>query len=94
MQLIEEFVNDHPKIFNRDNYLKFLGLILILAIAIWGSLKFDLEEIKPMIRQNQNQALLISLVIYVLFGFTFLPSVPGHDKSQPYTTERIFRYLL
>lgn len=76
MQLIEEFVNDHPKIFNRDNYLKFLGLILILAIAIWGSLKFDLEEIKPMIRQNQNQALLISLVIYVLFGFTFLPSVP------------------
>lgn len=76
MQLIEEFVNDHPKIFNRDNYLKFLGLVLILAIAIWGSLKFDLEEIKPMIRQNQNQALLISLVIYVLFGFTFIPSIP------------------
>lgn len=76
MQLIEEFVNDHPKIFNRDNYLKFLGLCLVLVIAIWGSLQFDLEEIKPIIRQNQSQALLISLVIYVLFGFTFIPSIP------------------
>lgn len=76
MQLIEEIVNEHPKIFNRENYLKFLGLIIILVIAIWGSLKFDVEEIKPLIRQNQSQAILISLVIYILFGFTFLPSVP------------------
>lgn len=76
MQSIEDLVNDHPKIFNRDNYLKFLGLLLILVIAIWGSFKFDFEEIKPFIRQNQGQAILISLVIYVLFGFTFLPSVP------------------
>ena len=76
MQLIEELVNEHPKIFNRDNYLKFLGLLIILAIAIWGSLRFDFEEIKPIIRQNQSQAILISLIIYVLFGFTFLPSVP------------------
>jgi uncharacterized membrane protein YdjX (TVP38/TMEM64 family) len=76
MQLIEEFVNDHPKIFNRENYLKFLGLFIILVIAIWGSLRFDFEEIKPIIRQNQSQAIVISLVIYVLFGFTFLPSVP------------------
>jgi uncharacterized membrane protein YdjX (TVP38/TMEM64 family) len=76
MQLIEEFINDHPKIFNRENYLKFLGLFIILVIAIWGSLRFDFEEIKPIIRQNQSQAIVISLVIYVLFGFTFLPSVP------------------
>ena len=76
MQLIEEFINDHPKIFNRENYLKFLGLFIILVIAIWVSLRFDFEEIKPIIRQNQSQAIVISLVIYVLFGFTFLPSVP------------------
>jgi uncharacterized membrane protein YdjX (TVP38/TMEM64 family) len=76
MQLIKGLVSDHPKIFNRDNYLKFLGLIIILAIAIWGSMKFDFEEIKPIIRQNQGQAIIISLVIYVVFGFTFLPSVP------------------
>ena len=76
MQLIEKFLNEHPKIFNRENYIKFLGLFLILAIAIWGSLRFDFEEIKPIIRQNQSQAILISLIIYVLFGFTFLPSVP------------------
>ena len=76
MQLIEEFINDHPKIFNRENYLKFLGLFIILVIAIWASLRFDFEEIKPIIRQNQSQAIVISLVIYVLFGFTFLPSVP------------------
>ena len=76
MQLIEKFLTDHPKIFNRDNYLKFLGLFLILTIAIWGSLRFDFEEIKPIIRQNQSQAIAISLIIYVLFGFTFLPSVP------------------
>lgn len=76
MEPIIEFVNEHQKIFNRENYLKFLGLLIILAIAIWGSLRFDFEEIKPIIRQNQSQAILISLVIYILFGFTFLPSVP------------------
>jgi uncharacterized membrane protein YdjX (TVP38/TMEM64 family) len=76
MQFIDEFVNEHPKIFNRDNYLKFLGLLIILGVAIWGSLKFNFDEIKPFIRQNQSQAILISLVVYVLFGFTFLPSVP------------------
>jgi len=76
MEPIIEFVNEHQKIFNRENYLKFLGLLIILAIAIWGSLRFDFEEIKPIIRQNQSQAMLISLVIYILFGFTFLPSVP------------------
>ncbi len=76
MQPIIEFVNEHPNIFNRDNYLKLLGLFLILMVAILGSLRFDFEEIKPIIRQNQSQAILISLAIYILFGFTFLPSVP------------------
>ncbi len=76
MQLIIEFVNEHPKIFNRDNYLKLLFLLIILIFALWGSLQFDFEEIKPIIRQNQIQAILISLVIYILFGFTFIPSIP------------------
>ena len=76
MQLIKKLINNHPKIFNRSNALKLLGLLIILAAALWGSIKLDIEDIKPIIKQNQNQAMLISLLVYILFGFTFLPSIP------------------
>jgi len=76
MHVIKEFVNEHPNIFTRENYLKLFALLVIFVFAVWGSLRVNFDEIKPFIRQNQSQALLISLVIYILFGFTFIPSVP------------------
>ena len=62
--------------FTRKNLLN-LGLLLafltsIVLIAIF----FDLDSIKGFIRTHKQQAILISIAVYGLFGITFLPTFP------------------
>jgi len=54
-----------------------LGVIIgFIICAIYFSAKFNLDDIIAYIQQNPGQALILSLIIYIAFGFTFLPSVP------------------
>jgi uncharacterized membrane protein YdjX (TVP38/TMEM64 family) len=76
MQMIKRLTERHPKIFNKTNAVKLIALFVVLAIAVWGSMKLDFKDVKVFIEQNQSQAILISLLVYILFGFTFLPSIP------------------
>ena len=51
-------------------------VVLFLAAAIIAALTFNLTAAKAFIQQNQRQATLISITIYVLLSFTFVPASP------------------
>jgi uncharacterized membrane protein YdjX (TVP38/TMEM64 family) len=74
--MVKGFIRQHPKIFSQANIIKIIGIAIIFVIAIWASFQLDLDQVKLFIQQNKSQAILISLLIYILFGFTFLPSIP------------------
>jgi uncharacterized membrane protein YdjX (TVP38/TMEM64 family) len=74
--MLNQLIKDHPKILNTKNYVRIIGILIFVLIAFWASLKFDFEEVKLFIQDHEGQAILISIVIYILFGFTFLPSIP------------------
>lgn len=60
----------------QGNRLRLLLILLLVAIAIFMSIKLDFAEVESFLDQNRGQAYLISLAVYILFGFTFLPSIP------------------
>lgn len=76
IDFMKNFIRNHPRLFSRTNSLKMCVILIIFSVAIYGSIKLDPLEIQKYIQQNQHQALFISLLIYILFGFTFLPSIP------------------
>jgi len=51
-----------------------MGVIIAGAIII--SINYTMADVKAYIQANPKQAILISLLIYVSFGLTFLPSIP------------------
>ena len=54
-----------------------IGLVLLfLAVAVFIMVNFDLLDAQNYIRANRGQAALISIVIYFLLGFTFIPASP------------------
>jgi len=54
-----------------------IGLVfLFLAVGIFIMVNFDLPDAKAFIRAHRSQAVLISIVIYFLMGFTFIPASP------------------
>lgn len=61
---------------NPRNIIRALLIALIIGLAVIVSLNYSMADVKNYIRQNPSQTILISLVIYVSFGLTFLPSIP------------------
>jgi len=62
--------------FTKKNLLN-MGLILVFLISIiLLAIFFDLDSIKGFIRTHKQQALLISIAVYGIFGITFLPTFP------------------
>jgi uncharacterized membrane protein YdjX (TVP38/TMEM64 family) len=51
-------------------------ILIILALGLFIMLSFDFQEAKTFIRANRSQAALISMGIYLLLGFTFIPAAP------------------
>ncbi len=51
-------------------------VVLSVLIVVLISVYFDLTEAQAFIRANRPQAALISIGIYFLLGFTFLPASP------------------
>lgn len=70
------FIEHHSYLFAWKNLLKLSLVVLLLVFAVVVSLQFNLDDVQTYIKQNQGQTLIISLLVYVLFGFTFLPSIP------------------
>jgi uncharacterized membrane protein YdjX (TVP38/TMEM64 family) len=61
----------------RDNKAVQIGLVLLfLAVAVFIMVNFDLLDAQNYIRANRGQAALISIVVYFLLGFTFIPASP------------------
>jgi uncharacterized membrane protein YdjX (TVP38/TMEM64 family) len=61
----------------RDNKTIQIGLILLfLAVTVFIMINFDLPDAQNYIRANRGQAALISVAIYFLLGFTFIPASP------------------
>lgn len=69
-------IEQHDHLFTWKNIAKISLLVMLLLFAIIVSLRFELNDVQIYIQQNQGQALFISLLVYILFGFTFLPSFP------------------
>jgi uncharacterized membrane protein YdjX (TVP38/TMEM64 family) len=61
----------------RHNKAVQIGLVLLfLAVGVLIMISFDLPDAKAFIRAHRGQAALISIVIYFLMGFTFIPASP------------------
>jgi uncharacterized membrane protein YdjX (TVP38/TMEM64 family) len=61
----------------RHNKAVQITLVLLMAVAfVVIMINFDLPEAKDFIRAHRRQAALISVGIYFLLGFTFIPSSP------------------
>lgn len=61
---------------NPHNIIRVVLILLIIAAAIFISLNYTLTDIQDYISENPSQTIIISLLIYISFGLTFLPSIP------------------
>lgn len=61
---------------NPHNIVRVVLILLIIAAAVFVSLNFTLADIQAFIQENPRLTILISLLIYISFGLTFLPSIP------------------
>lgn len=61
---------------NPHNIIRAVLFVLIIAAAIFVSLNFSMADIQNYIQDHPRQTILISLLIYISFGLTFLPSIP------------------
>lgn len=58
------------------NIIRAVLIVVIITMAIFISQNYTLADVKAYIEENPRQTILISLLVYVSFGLTFLPSIP------------------
>jgi uncharacterized membrane protein YdjX (TVP38/TMEM64 family) len=58
------------------NIIRVSLIALIIGLAIFISANYTMADIKDYIQQKPSQTILISLLVYVSFGLTFIPSIP------------------
>ncbi|MFU8827283.1 MAG: TVP38/TMEM64 family protein [Brevefilum sp.] len=51
-------------------------ILLIIAAGVFIILTFDLNQAQAFIRAHRQQAVFISIGVYLLLGFTFIPASP------------------
>lgn len=61
---------------NPHNIVRIVLIVVIISAAIFVSLHYTMADVKDYIENNPRQAILISLLVYISFGLTFLPSIP------------------
>jgi len=64
------------KTFDTRKLIKLSVLLIIVVSAIFLAIRLNMHDVKTFIQQNKDQALLISLLIYVISGLAFFPSTP------------------
>lgn len=61
---------------NPHHIIRVSLIATIIGLAIFVSVNYTMVDIKQYIENNPSQTILISLLVYVSFGLTFLPSIP------------------
>ncbi len=61
---------------NPHNIVRIALIAVIISVAVFISLNYTMDDVKDFIEDNPRQAILISLLVYISFGLTFLPSIP------------------
>ncbi len=62
-------INDH-------HIIKIALVLVVIIIAVVLSLSFEFSQARAFIRQHPRQTAIISIGIYFLLGFTFIPASP------------------
>jgi uncharacterized membrane protein YdjX (TVP38/TMEM64 family) len=64
------------KTLRQSKAIQFGLVALFLGVGVFIMVYFDLSDAKVFIRAHRGQAVLISIVVYFLLGFTFIPTSP------------------
>ena len=51
-------------------------MLFIFGFTVMIGINYSMVDVKAFIEDNPSQTVLISLIVYVSFGLTFLPSIP------------------
>jgi uncharacterized membrane protein YdjX (TVP38/TMEM64 family) len=74
--MTNKLVDKLIKPLKQNKALQITLMVVFALTAIILILTFDLAEAQDFIRQNRRQATLISIMVYFLLGFTFIPASP------------------
>lgn len=76
MEFIQHLWASKDKLITKHNAIRLALILLIIGFAVMISTNYSMRDIQAYIEDNPSQTILISLLIYVSFGLTFLPSIP------------------
>lgn len=76
MEIIHHLWASKDKLITKHNAIRFALMLLIITFAVMISINYSMSDIQAYIKDNPSQTILISLIIYISFGLTFLPSIP------------------
>lgn len=74
--MIKDSITNILKTLRHNKAVQIALILIILAVGLIIMLSFDFQDAKAFIRANRSQAALISVGIYFLLGFTFIPASP------------------
>jgi uncharacterized membrane protein YdjX (TVP38/TMEM64 family) len=74
--MIKEFVTNILKTLRHNKVIQITLMVLIIAATVLLMVSFNLPDAKAFIRAHRGQAALISIGVYFLLGFTFIPASP------------------
>jgi uncharacterized membrane protein YdjX (TVP38/TMEM64 family) len=74
--MIKDSIANILNTLRQNKVLQIALILIILAAGLLIMLSFDFQEAKTFLRANRSQAALISVGIYFLLGFTFIPASP------------------
>jgi uncharacterized membrane protein YdjX (TVP38/TMEM64 family) len=76
MDFIQHLWASKDKLINKHNAIRLGLMMLIIGFAIMVGINYNMADVKAYIEDYPSQTILISLIIYISFGLTFLPSIP------------------
>jgi len=74
--MIRKLITKVLKPLKESKTLQISLALLFIVVAVIVTVTFDLAEVKAFIQQNRSQAILISIIVYFLLGFTLIPASP------------------
>ena len=74
--MIKDSITSILKTLRNNKALQITTVLIIVAVGLVIMFRFDLPETQAFIRANRSQAALISVGIYFLLSFTFIPASP------------------
>jgi uncharacterized membrane protein YdjX (TVP38/TMEM64 family) len=76
MDIIQHLWASKDKLVNKHNAIRLALMFLMIGFAAMISINYSMADVQAYIEDHPSQTILISLIIYISFGLTFLPSIP------------------